>query len=462
MFVCLLPARNCAHDLSEYFESVARFADAIVALDDGSTDETRAVLEAHPLVQRVLTNPRRSDYRGWDDAANRARLLEAAAELEPDWVISLDADERIDPTDAVALRAFVDGGAARDAAYLLRVYRMIDGLEHYDDASLWVGRLFPFEPGQTFPSDRLHFVPLPTSIPPDRWRRTTFRIQHLASATEDRRQQRFAKYREADPHLEFQSEYSHLLTPPGRLVRWWPRPVDLPVIANTAYRGPRSADGTYALSVIVVAPDEPDRIEAAAACIAAHQRGYAMVSGTQQNTTKTLSGWARHFLEHSTALPNAPAGELLQPPHRCSYARAALLSIGDFDGGASDDPIAAVNDELFSRGYGAYHEPTFVMVEHNDSRNPARLVRHRFAAGRRAARRLLADSPKRGWRRTRRIVGLTLLGVPRRLTRVTGNALRWGGSTRRWFLLAFPLVIVGVLSEWIGGCAELLRHRPSE
>jgi len=46
--VCLLPARNGESDLPDYFTSVRRFADAVVALDDGSTDGTAALLKARP------------------------------------------------------------------------------------------------------------------------------------------------------------------------------------------------------------------------------------------------------------------------------------------------------------------------------------------------------------------------------------------------------------------------------
>ena len=77
--VCLLPVRNGEKDLPGYFESVARFADAVIALDDGSTDGTRALLDRHPLVATVLETPPRDSYAGWDDAMNRNRLLEAAA-----------------------------------------------------------------------------------------------------------------------------------------------------------------------------------------------------------------------------------------------------------------------------------------------------------------------------------------------------------------------------------------------
>src|SRR5215212_1552146 len=86
--VCLLPARNAAADLPGFFESAARFADAVVALDDGSSDDTGMLLRANPLVARVEVNPHRSDFRGWNDAANRNLLLKAAAGLRPDWIIS--------------------------------------------------------------------------------------------------------------------------------------------------------------------------------------------------------------------------------------------------------------------------------------------------------------------------------------------------------------------------------------
>ena len=161
--ICLLPVRNGEADLPGYFASVARFADGIVALDDGSTDGTRALLEASPLVNVLLTNPVRERYKGWDDAANRNRLLAAAAELEPAWLLSLDADERIPADDAAALRAFLETDALPELAYGFKVFRMWQDLDQYDAAGLWVYRLFASQPGQRFPEQRLHFVPIPTT-----------------------------------------------------------------------------------------------------------------------------------------------------------------------------------------------------------------------------------------------------------------------------------------------------------
>jgi hypothetical protein len=228
--VGLLPARNAAHDLSGYFRSIAPVVDAVVALDDGSTDGTAEILEREPLVKVLLRNPRRLTYRGWDDSSNRKRLIEAALQLDPAWFLFLDSDERLDRDDAAALRRFIDREAREGYAYGMRVFRMIDDLYHWDRGALWVYRLFARDGSHTLPEQRLHFVPVPTSIPIDRWLQTTIRIQHLAGLTESHRRRRFEKYVEADPLNQFQPSYANLLEPPGVLKRWEPRQPGLHVV----------------------------------------------------------------------------------------------------------------------------------------------------------------------------------------------------------------------------------------
>ena len=242
LLVCLLPARNAAHDLPAYLDNVSRFCDAVVALDDGSTDATPDLLADHPLVKVLLRNDRREDYRGWDDAANRNRLLAAAADLNPQWLISLDADERFDTRDAASLRQFLETDALPGCAYGFRHVQMRRDAEHFEPRYQWVYRLFSAAPGQRFPAQRLHFIPVPTSFPRSRWIKTTLRIQHLGGQTAERRFARFAKYLEADPQRTYQAEYGHLLTADARedLRRWQPRPASVPVL----FASDRSDDPT--------------------------------------------------------------------------------------------------------------------------------------------------------------------------------------------------------------------------
>ena len=237
--VCLLPVRNGEADLPGYLASVARFADAVVALDDGSTDGTRRLLAAAPLVQALLVNPPRADYRGWDDGANRARLLAAAAALAPDWVVSLDADERIAADDAAALRHFVATEARPGHAYGFALHRMWGDLGQSVPTGHWVYRLFAFAPGLAFPDKRLHFAPVPTAIPRDRWLPTTLRIQHLGAVDRGRCAARFEKYRQADlDHLRQYRDADLWPPDPADLRPWHPRPPDLPVLID-----PPAGDG---------------------------------------------------------------------------------------------------------------------------------------------------------------------------------------------------------------------------
>ena len=305
--VCLLPVRNGEADLPGWFASVERFADAVVALDDGSTDGTRELLESHPLVERLLTNPQRRTYEGWDDSDNRNRLLAAASDLAPNWIFSLDADERIDAGDAAALRAFLERDAEPGTGYYCLVHRMIGDLDHYDVARPWVGRFFAWEPGQSFPTARYHFVALPTSITPEHYRHTTIRIQHLAGLTPERRRSRYSKYGEVDPDREFQSSYEHLLTPPTRLKRWWTRSAHLPVLANTPNPQPEPLGPDPLVSVVVIAQDDEDIIAEAVSAITRQVCPFAyevivVTSGTDRTAQIVREGF-----------PNVQVIELDQP-----------------------------------------------------------------------------------------------------------------------------------------------------
>lgn len=261
--VCLLPARNCADELPAWFESVERFADAVVALDDGSTDDTGALLRDHPLTVSLSTNPVRQGFAGWDDAANRNQLLNQVAALAPRWVFSLDADERIDEDDAAALRAFVEATSDDHKAYLLRVYRMIGDMEHWDRADMWAGRLFRYRQGQRFPAERLHFVPIPISIPRRDWVQSTIRIQHRAGLTSVHREKRFAKYQEVDRDHRYQDSYEHLLNELTNVRPWEKRGPSLPFVMNgsAGLEVGNSASPSPSLSAIVISRDDEDRIE---------------------------------------------------------------------------------------------------------------------------------------------------------------------------------------------------------
>ena len=102
----VLIAKNEAHRLAACLASAA-FADEVVVVDSGSSDGTATL--ARRLGARVIET---ADWPGFGPQKNRA--LDAAG---GDWVLSLDADERLSPALAAQVRDVIDAPSAdTDAA----------------------------------------------------------------------------------------------------------------------------------------------------------------------------------------------------------------------------------------------------------------------------------------------------------------------------------------------------------
>lgn len=80
----IIITKNEAHDIRDCLESV-RWADEIIVLDSKSTDETLAI--AREFTPHVYIS---ADWSGFGIQKNRA-----LAYATKDWVLSLDADERV-------------------------------------------------------------------------------------------------------------------------------------------------------------------------------------------------------------------------------------------------------------------------------------------------------------------------------------------------------------------------------
>ncbi|MBI1749436.1 MAG: glycosyltransferase [Acidobacteria bacterium] len=94
--------RDAAADLPACLESVRGVADEIVVADTGSKDGTPEV--ASQLGARVISIP-------WENDFARARNL-ALGPVQSNWVLSMDADERLDPAAKQALPGLLRGDAA--------------------------------------------------------------------------------------------------------------------------------------------------------------------------------------------------------------------------------------------------------------------------------------------------------------------------------------------------------------
>ncbi len=101
----ILIAQNEEKNLRDCLESV-RWADEIIVVDGGSTDETIAI--AREFTEHVFVNPWPGYARQKQFALDRARM---------EWVLSIDADERVTPELRDEILSKLADGSMKFSAY---------------------------------------------------------------------------------------------------------------------------------------------------------------------------------------------------------------------------------------------------------------------------------------------------------------------------------------------------------
>ncbi|HEX8051887.1 MAG TPA: glycosyltransferase [Thermoleophilaceae bacterium] len=126
-------ARDAAATLPACLASVAAVADEMVVVDTGSSDDTAAVAREHGA--RVIP------FRWCDDfAAARNAYVRAA---RGSWVLSLDADEVLDPVDREGLRAVLAANPRTACVVTVRNYFALGELNWPYMPSEFLGEVSP-------------------------------------------------------------------------------------------------------------------------------------------------------------------------------------------------------------------------------------------------------------------------------------------------------------------------------
>lgn len=128
----VLIVKNEESNLPACLESL-RWADEIVVLDAGSQDTTPAI--ARQFTDKVVVN---DDWQGFGVQRQRAEAL-----VESDWILMVDADERVTP----ALRASIQAAVAEGTPALYSMARLSWCFGAYIRHAGWypdrVARLYP-------------------------------------------------------------------------------------------------------------------------------------------------------------------------------------------------------------------------------------------------------------------------------------------------------------------------------
>lgn len=115
---------NEAENIKDCIDSIADFVDEIIVLDSFSTDATEEICRQHPKV-RFFQHP----FDGHIQQKNRA--LE---KCESEWVLCVDADERVSPTLRASIETLIKSKPAVAGA---KFPRLTYHMHHYIRHSGW-------------------------------------------------------------------------------------------------------------------------------------------------------------------------------------------------------------------------------------------------------------------------------------------------------------------------------------
>src|SRR5262249_30695917 len=112
----LIVAKNESHNLTECLQAVSWADERVVVVDPASRDATASIAQAHADVAIV---------RPFDDSASQRNTALAAA--SGDWVLSIDADERVTLELAEEIRQVISDPANQYRGFRVPIRSVILG-----------------------------------------------------------------------------------------------------------------------------------------------------------------------------------------------------------------------------------------------------------------------------------------------------------------------------------------------
>ncbi len=208
---CVMQLHNEAEHLPGCLAHLRDYIDGFIALDDGSTDATLALLHSEPKMAQCLVNPPQQPHN-WNERDNKKRLLQCARAHGFDWVICCDADERYETAFLQKMHSIAGAFAVDEPACISIALREMWNTPHqYRTDGVWGDKM------------RARFFSVPDHIEytldqdlhgqwyPDHIRRYAHMLNagqnlyHFKSVLAQDRAQRRDFYNALDPDHQFQT-----------------------------------------------------------------------------------------------------------------------------------------------------------------------------------------------------------------------------------------------------------------
>ncbi len=210
--------------LPAFVANVAPQVDGIIALDDGSRDGSAEFLEQTPAVIELLRVP--PNRPAWDEVGNHRALLDAALRHGAEWVVCVDADERLEFEFRNRAERVIRRGRRRGySAYAVRIKELWDSKDGFRADGVWGhkahARLFAARADHEFDLRPLHGIKAPLQARRNgQYPLADLNIYHLGMLLREDRVARRRRYELADPDRRWQAiGYAHLTDEQGLSVK---------------------------------------------------------------------------------------------------------------------------------------------------------------------------------------------------------------------------------------------------
>ena len=221
--------RDDARFLPGMLRNVGAQVDGMIALDDGSTDGSDRLLEECPHVLELLRNQPDRPY--YDEPGGHQRLVEAALRHGAEWIMSVDADERLERDfRSRAERVIRRGQRLGMEGFSVRTRDLWDSLGRYRIDGIWgrksQPRLFRASADHQFDPRALHGAKTPLQarvfglIP-----LADLFFYHMRMVRPDDRCARRRRYETLDPDARYQPQIGYAYLTDERGIHLRPVPV---------------------------------------------------------------------------------------------------------------------------------------------------------------------------------------------------------------------------------------------
>lgn len=218
--LALLPFRDEMRYLPGLFENLTGQVDGVIALDDQSTDGSRAFVESQPLLVELLTSPGGNEA-GMEDGPRHVMLIEAAWNHDSDWLLGIDADERVEREFRRRAENEISRAEAGGKAAIWVPFRELwDSYDHFRIDGIWGEKrkacLFKADRDHVIDDRPLHSIWAPSPPPKGEYPTADLRLYHLRMVEAADREARANRYRRLDPNREWQAiGYDYLMDEEG-------------------------------------------------------------------------------------------------------------------------------------------------------------------------------------------------------------------------------------------------------